>query len=178
MKRMRRGAWIAAVAATALLVPGTAAADRGASCTLTVVEAHDGESAPSMDAALAPFEALLSVPPFTIFKVFKQLFTTALTFDTIPQERTVAFTPPSLAGLSARITYSGYSEQAGDLVFEVKLSKDGRTLLEPTIRLSGAPLPLVVPWPDPMNVLIFIFQCTPAPAPAPAAAPAPVPAAG
>jgi hypothetical protein len=81
----------------------------------------------------------------------------------------------SLSGLAARITYAGYSEQAGDLVFEVKLSKDGHTLLEPTIRLSGAPLPLVVPWPDPMNVLIFIFQCTPAPAAAPATAPAPAP---
>ncbi len=106
------------------------------------------------------FEALLSVPPFTIFKVFKKLLATSLEFTTIPEERAVAFPAESLAGLSARITYSGYSEQAGDLLFQFKLSKDGQTLLEPTIRLSGAPLPLVVPWPDPMNVLIFVFQCT------------------
>ncbi|MBI5501456.1 MAG: hypothetical protein HY907_14520 [Deltaproteobacteria bacterium] len=164
MTVLRRGAWWTAVALAALAVPASAAADRSASCTLTVVEAHDGEAAPSMDPKLAPFETLLSVPPFTIFKVFKQLFTTSLTFDSIPQERTVAFPAASLAGLSARITYSGYGEQSGDLVFEVKLSKDAQTLLEPTIRLSGAPLPLVVPWPDPMNVLILIFQCTPGPA--------------
>ncbi|MBI5489648.1 MAG: hypothetical protein HY905_20105 [Deltaproteobacteria bacterium] len=164
MTVLRRGAWWAAMGLAALVVPASAAADRTASCTLTVVEAHDGEAEASMDPKLAPLEALLSVPPFTIFKVFKQLFTTSLTFDSIPQERTVAFPAASLAGLSARITYSGYGEQSGDLVFEVKLSKDAQTLLEPTIRLSGAPLPLVVPWPDPMNVLILIFQCTPGPA--------------
>ena len=162
MTVMRRGAWWAVVA-LAVAVPSTASAERSASCTLTVVEAHDGEAEPSMDPKLAPFEALLSVPPFTIFKVFKQLYATALSFESIPLERTVAFPAASLAGLSARLTYSGYGEQSGDLVFEVKLSKDGQTLLEPTIRLSGAPLPLVVPWPDPMNVLILIFQCTPGP---------------
>lgn len=150
--------------AVALVVPGTAAADRGASCTLTVVEAHDGEAAASMDPQLASLQSLLTVPPFTIFKVFKRLFVKTLEFTTIPQEQTVVFSAPGLTGLSARITYSGYSAQAGDLLFEFKLSKDGQTLLEPTIRLSGAPLPLVVPWPDPMNVLIFVFQCSAAPA--------------
>jgi|GEM_PF-2971469 len=160
------GAWVLAVV---LALPAVAAADRGASCTLTVVEAHDGEAAASMDPQLAPLRSLLTVPPFTIFKVFKQLFVKTLEFATIPQEQTVAFSAPGLAGLSARITYSGYSAQAGDLLFEFKLSKDGQTLLEPTIRLSGAPLPLVVPWPDPMNVLIFVFQCTALPE-APAAA--------
>ena len=164
MRWMTRGSLVVGLA-VALLLPATASADRGASCTLTVVEAHDGEAAPSMDPQLASLQSLLSVPPFTIFKVFKQLFATTLEFATIPQERTVAFSAPSLAGLSARITYSGYSAQAGDLLFEFKLSKDGQTLLEPTIRLSGAPLPLVVPWPDPMNVLIFVFQCTAAPEP-------------
>ena len=58
---------------------------------MTVAEAHDGDAEPSMDARLAPFEALLSVPPFTIFKVFKQLYATSLSFESIPQERTVAF---------------------------------------------------------------------------------------
>ena len=174
MRRMARRSWVV-VLALAVLLPGTASADRGATCTLTVLEAHDGEAAPSMDPQLAPLQSLLSVPPFTIFKVFKRLFVASLDFATIPQERTVEFPVASLAGLSARITYSGYSAQAGDLLFEFKLQKDGQTLLEPTIRLSGAPLPLVVPWPDPMNVLIFVFQCTPAPeAPVPApVAPAP-----
>jgi len=169
MGRMARASAVVLLV-LAVLTPGTAAADRGATCTLTVVEAHDGEAAPSMDPALATFEALLSVPPFTIFKVFKKLLATSLEFTTIPEERAVAFPIASLSGLSARVTYSGYSEQAGDLLFQFKLSKDGQTLLEPTIRLSGAPLPLVVPWPDPMNVLIFVFQCTAAPE-VPAAAP-------
>jgi len=150
------GAWVLAVV---LVLPVAAVADRGASCTLTVVEAHDGEAAAAMDPQLAPLRSLLTVPPFTIFKVFQRLFVQSLEFTTIPQERTVTFSVPGLAGLSARITYSGYSAQAGDLLFEFRLSKDGQTLLEPTIRLSGAPLPLVVPWPDPMNVLIFVFQC-------------------
>ncbi len=167
MQGMTRGVGVLVLAA-AFVLPATAAADRAATCTLTVVEAHDGEAAPAMDPQLAPLQSLLTVPPFTIFKVFKRLFVTTLEFATIPQERTVTFSAPGLAGLSARITYSGYSAQAGDLLFEFKLAKDGQTLLEPTIRLSGAPLPLVVPWPDPMNVLIFVFQCSAAPeAPAP-----------
>jgi hypothetical protein len=166
MTRMFPASWVALPAlAVSLAVPAAARADRGATCTLTVVQARDGEATPSIDPALAPLNSLLSVPPFTIYKVFKRLFVASLEFSTIPQERTVEFPGPVLTGLGARVTYSGYAAQGGALLFEFRLSKDGQTLAEPTIRLSGAPFPLVVPWPDPMNVLIFVFQCTPAPEP-------------
>lgn len=156
----------AAIAALLVaLSAGGAGADRGATCTLTVVHARDGEAAASIDPALAPLSSLLSVPPFTIYKVFRRLAETALSFSSIAQEHPIAFSSPELAGLSGRIAYTGFSASGGDLLFEVKLSKEGRALLEPvTIRLSGAPVPLVVPWPDPMNVLILVFRCQAAPA--------------
>jgi hypothetical protein len=148
-----------------LAVPATASADRGATCTLTLIEAHGGDAAASFDPALEPLRSLLAVPAFSIYKVFRRLFVATLEFGSIGQSRNVTFPGESLASLSAQVTYTGFAAN-DQLLVEFRLRRGGQAILEPTLRLSSVPVSFVVPWPDATNALIFVVQCRPMPEPA------------